>query len=104
MRGEPVKSVAGVRSNADYEPPKVQKAMFVGGGFSQDELRDMMAIPEGKSIPWLAPDPERMGDVRAAGGPEKAMEMIVGKVKKCLIEHGMVEGSEDRVEVGLWWT
>ena len=94
MRGERVKPASGVGTNFKSSGEvKVPKAVFVGGGFS-----------EGQTIPWLAPDPERMGEVMRAGGPWRMMDTIVGRVKKSAKEHGLVEGSEDEVKPGLWWT
>lgn len=88
MRGEHPKSESDVGTNNG-----IPKAIFVGGGFSDDELNDMMAIPEGKSIPWLAPDAEQKAEVRAKG-PEAAMESIVARTKRCLGDHGLAEGRD----------
>ena len=97
MRGEHITSPSGVGTNS-----AVPQAMFVGGGFSDEELNEMMAIPEGKSIPWLAPDAEQKAEVRAKG-PEAAMEDIVARTKKCLRDHGLVEGGDGRAAGGVLW-
>ena len=80
-------------------------AIFVGGGFSPEELAEMMATPEAKTVVWVTPGTEGREEVRAKGdlmskeqreqGPGKGMmEIVVGRVKECLRSHGVKEGEE----------
>lgn len=105
MRGEPVNPSTGIGTNTDNPNPRIPVAMFVGGGFSAEELQDMMSAPEAKSLPWINPGEQGRQEVRAKGdlmsrehqtqGPGKGMmEIVVGRVKECLRSHGIVEGNE----------
>jgi hypothetical protein len=115
MRGEPVNPLSGIGTNNDNPSPKMPQVMFVGGGFTDAELAEMLAAPEGKSIPWVSPGQEareevrRMGDLmspeqRAKGPGEGVMEVVVRQVKGCLRERGVVEGGEGLKGVGgaMW--
>ena len=102
MRGEKVNPPSGVGTNTDNPNPIVPKALFVGGGFSEDELYDMMSIPEGKNMVWLAPGGNHREEVAQQGGPEVMLQSIVDRTKKCLMDHGMVEGKEDGFEAEEW--
>jgi hypothetical protein len=55
MAGTPVNPLSGVGSNNDNPNPKIPKAIFVGGGFSDEELSEMMGKEEAKDLPWVCP-------------------------------------------------
>lgn len=101
MRGENIKPQAGCTgTNADSSASTRPKAMFVGGGFSDAELHEMMEVSEARSIPFVAPDPDRQSEVpQGQGFP---MDHIVSRVKTCMEKNGLVEGSEESVRPGLW--
>jgi hypothetical protein len=100
MEGKPTKPQSGVGTNVNAASPQIPKAMFVGGGFSEDELQEMLQIAEGKAIPWLASDPNRKDEVRAKG-LDAMMASIAERAKGELKEIGLGEGAEV-VKGGLW--
>jgi hypothetical protein len=55
MAGTPVNPLSGVGSNNDNPNPKIPKAIFVGGGFSDEELAQMMGKEEARELPWVCP-------------------------------------------------
>ncbi|KAK5174291.1 uncharacterized protein LTR77_001371 [Saxophila tyrrhenica] len=105
MKGTPVNPESQIGTNTDNPNPKIPAAIFVGGGFSDDELESMRAVPEAKMLPWVSPSQSTREEVRKVGdlmsreqregGPgEGVMEVVVRRVKECLKEHGVVEGGE----------
>lgn len=116
MNGTPVNPLSGIGSNHNNPNPKIPAAIFVGGGFSDDELSGMMSVPEAKLLPWLSPGDECRAEVRKLGdlmskeqregGPgDGVMEVVVRRVKECLAAHGIVEGGEGLSGTGggeLW--
>jgi hypothetical protein len=53
MSGEPVNSLSGVGTNNNDPNPKIPKAIFVAGGFSDDEIAEMMQREEAKKLAWV---------------------------------------------------
>ena len=109
MRGEKIsspQSSVGSNISQDRTSPEIPKAIFVGAGFTEEELQEMRLTPEGSNIPWLAPHPNRKDEAQKReqdGSPMSMMEMIVSRVKRCLREQvGLVEGKEANVKPGLY--
>lgn len=107
MRGERLsnpQSSVGSNITQDRTEPEIPKAIFVGAGFTEEELQEMM--PEGFEIPWLAPHPNRKDEAQRReqdGSAMSMMEMIVSRVKECLREQvGLVEGQEANIKPGLY--
>lgn len=99
MQGKPTQPQSGVGTNVNAASPQIPKAMFVGGGFSEDELQEMLQISEGKSVPWLASDPNRKDEVRAKG-LDAMMASIAERAKGKLGEIGVGQDAEE-VKGGL---
>ncbi len=116
IRGEPVKSLSGIGTNNDNPNPKVPKVLFVGGGFSEEELSEMRNTDEAKSLPWVNPGPRTREEVQKVGnlmskeqrdggpGPD-VMEVVTRRVKECLKAHGVTDDEGDLSKEGgqLWY-
>ncbi|KAK4499205.1 hypothetical protein PRZ48_009718 [Zasmidium cellare] len=98
LKGERTEPCSGKGSNTKTRSPKIPKAIFVGGGFSETELEEMRAVDVLRTVPWMYPPANRRPKTN---GPPP-MEMIIARAKEAFVEHGFVEGKEDQVEVGLW--
>lgn len=82
------------------------KAIVVGKGFSDEEMKTLReSIPAG-SVPWLLPDDSKMTWTRigkAAGTAGMALPGIIAeRVIECLEIHGVVPGSDVKTEGGIW--
>ena len=97
MNGTAGSSASGVGTNNNKDSPNktLPKAMFVGGGFWEEELERMRQVPEGHSIPWIASDPDAP-DLVKVYGLTKVMPMIVERAKGTFREIGV----EDSVDEG----
>jgi hypothetical protein len=116
MSGTPHNPSSRVGTNTDNATPKIPLAMFVGGGFSPEELKQMRDVPEARLLPWVHPSQEGRAEVREKGdlmaegqrlqGPGKGvMEVVVARVKECFRVHGIAEGEEGWEGKGgeLWY-
>ncbi|KAK3707955.1 hypothetical protein LTR37_011807 [Vermiconidia calcicola] len=112
IRGEAVVPPSGVGTNATSSTGKIPKALFVGGGFTEEELQSILAVPETDGIVTLGPRQgtkeevqrrtEHVQETTVQRGPTlEMMGWIVQGVKRCLRERGVVEGFEAVVEPGL---
>jgi len=84
LKGEILIPVSGLGSNMNSSDPKIPKAIFIGGGFSQSEIEEMYEKPIMKTVPWLFPPTA----TRENGTIVPPTEMIVGRVKQVFAEHG----------------
>lgn len=98
LKGERLEPCSGKGTNTKTSDPKIPKAIFVGGGFSDTELQEMRAVEILRTVPWMYPPAHKRP--KTTGPPP--MEMIIARVKEAFAEHGFIEGKEDQVEVGLW--
>jgi hypothetical protein len=53
ISGTPVNSLSGVGSNTDNPNPKIPKAIFVGGGFTDEEIAYMMEDQAAVKLAWV---------------------------------------------------
>ena len=91
----------GVGSNNNTSSKTIPKAMFVGGGFWEEELERMRQVPEGHSIPWIASDPNAP-DMVKVHGLAAVLPMIVerakGKFRDIGVDDSGSEGSDSGSE------
>lgn len=106
LRGDTVTSESELGSNVTSGKHVIPKAIVVGKGFSEDEIDDLRKSEGVQSVPWLVPDDKNMTWTRigkaAATGGVALPGIIAQRVSDCMKEHGMVPGSDDKVEPGLW--
>ncbi|KAF7185850.1 hypothetical protein HII31_12723 [Pseudocercospora fuligena] len=73
---------SGKGSNFNNADPRVPKAIFVGGGFTQYELNQIRKNEDICSVPMIFPDPQ----TRPTGNVPPPMDRIVARVKARLGE------------------
>ncbi|KAF2122168.1 hypothetical protein BDV96DRAFT_594090 [Lophiotrema nucula] len=107
-RTSPPKPSSGMGSNNDQAAHdyQVPKAIVVGKGFSEDEIKEMQSIESLKGkVVWLLPDTGKftwgmIGKAVVTGGTALP-GVIAERAKKCLESNGMVAGKErDGDDVG----
>lgn len=75
---------SGLGSNFNNPDPRIPKAIFIGGGFSQYEIDMMYHHKSLQTVPWLYPPTAG----RANGTVVPPTEAIAGRVKQVFAEHG----------------
>ncbi|KXS97039.1 hypothetical protein AC578_2858 [Pseudocercospora eumusae] len=99
VTGEYSIPVSGLGSNVNSPSPKVPKAIFVGGGFSQWEINKMYyTYAEVQAVPWLYPPTT----ARANGTVIPSTEVIVARVKQVFAQYGLVPGNDTDPAPGIW--
>ena len=83
LNGEYTIPVSGLGSNFNNPSPRVPKAIFIGGGFSETEIKEMYKVKSLQQVPWLYPPAGR-----ANGTVVPPTEVIVARVKQVFQEHG----------------
>lgn len=98
IKGEILIPVSGLGSNMNNPNPRIPKAIFIGGGFSQSEIDEMYSVKSLQTVPWLYPPTAS----RENGTIVPPTEAIVGRVKQVFAEHGFIPGNDSNVEPGVW--
>ena len=75
---------SGLGSNFNNPDPRIPKAIFIGGGFSQYEIDAMYNNTAVQGVPWLYPPTAS----RENGTIVPPTEVIVATVKGVFAAHG----------------
>ena len=75
---------SGLGSNFNNPDPRNPKAIFIGGGFSQSEIDEMISVESLLTVPWLYPPTAG----RENGTVVPPTAAIVARVKQVFAEHG----------------
>lgn len=72
--------------------------IFVGGGFTEAEVKNMRKSDVVRTVPWMYPS----ASVRAKGKGPPPSKVVLRQARESLIEHGLVPGEKLPAERGIW--